>query len=287
MYKKIDWDSVTITNNFLFQEVFRNKELCKKFIENILHIQIKDIQYPQTEKSVSAQLRSKSIRLDVYVLDTDNNVFDVEMQSCGNRSVLYSDQDDETVIKELPLRVRYYQSIISTNMLDKGKEYRCMRKAYVIFVCAFDPFKQGLPIYHFTYRSRENPALEMGDQTENIFLNAAAAMKAEDKELSAFLAYIDGKAASTLFTKKLDKEATRIKNREDWRYQIMTLDMEIQMMKRRTAEKARIEGQKIARKDMAMEMIKEGEPINKIAKYSKLTEEAIRKLAKSMGVAVL
>lgn len=287
MYKKIDWNSVTITNNFLFQEVFRNKELCKKFIENILHIQIKDIQYPQTEKSVSAQLRSKSIRLDVYVLDTDNNVFDVEMQSCGNRSVLYSDQDDETVIKELPLRVRYYQSIISTNMLDKGKEYRCMRKAYVIFVCAFDPFKLGLPIYHFTYRSRENPALEMGDQTENIFLNATAAMKAEDKELSAFLAYINGKAATTLFTKKLDREATRIKNRKDWRYKIMTLDMEIQMMKRRTAEKAEKKGEDKARKDMAMEMIKEGEPIAKITKYSKLTEAAIRKLAKSMGVAVL
>ena len=100
---------MTITNNFLFQEVFRNKELCKEFIESILHIQIKDIHYPQTEKSVTAQLRSKSIRLDVYVTDTENNVFDVEMQSCENRSVLYSELDKATVIKELPLRVRYYQ----------------------------------------------------------------------------------------------------------------------------------------------------------------------------------
>ena len=283
MYKKIDWDAVTITNNFLFQEVFRNKELCKKFIENILHIQIKDIHYPQTEKSVTAQLRSKSIRLDVYVTDTENNVFDVEMQSCGNRSVLYRDLDEKKVIKELPLRVRYYQSIISTNMLGKGKEYGSLRKAYVIFVCAFDPFKQGFPIYHFTYRSRENPALEMGDQTENIFLNATAAMKAEDKELAAFLAYINGKAATTLFTKKLDNEATRIKNREDWRHQIMTLDMEIQVMKRHVAERTKEE----ERKAVAMEMLKDGEPLDKITKYSKLTEAAIRKLTQSMGVAVL
>ena len=307
MYKKIDWDAVTITNNFLFQEVFRNKELCKEFIESILHIQIKDIHYPQTEKSVTAQLRSKSIRLDVYVTDTENNVFDVEMQSCGNRSVLYSELDKATVIKELPLRVRYYQSIISTNMLGKGKEYGSLRKAYVIFVCAFDPFNQGLPVYHFTYRSRENPALEMGDQTENIFLNATAAMKAEDKELSAFLAYINGQEATTLFTKKLESEAARIKNREDWRYQIMTLDMEIQVMKRHVAEKARLEGEKEGerrgeergekrgkmigekrgREAVAMEMLKDGEPIDKITKYSKLTEAAIRKLAKSMGVAVL
>ena len=283
MYKKIDWDAVTITNNFLFQEVFRNKELCKKFIENILHIQIKDIHYPQTEKSVTAQLRSKSIRLDVYVTDTENNVFDVEMQSCGNRSVLYRDLDEKKVIKELPLRVRYYQSIISTDMLGKGKEYGSLRKAYVIFVCAFDPFKQGLPVYHFTYRSRENPALEMGDQTENIFLNATAATKAEDKELSAFLAYINGQEATTLFTKKLENEAARIKNREDWRHQIMTLDMEIQVMKRHVAERTKEE----ERKAVAMEMLKDGEPLDKITKYSKLTEAAIRKLAQSMGVAVL
>lgn len=88
LYKEIDWDTMTITNNFLFQEVLRNKQLCKYLIENILHIQVKDIRYPQSEKSMTAQMRSKSIRLDLYVTDTENNVYDVEMQTTGNRSVL-------------------------------------------------------------------------------------------------------------------------------------------------------------------------------------------------------
>ena len=282
---------MTITNNFLFQEVLRNKDLCRQLLENILHIQIKDIRYPQTEKSMTAQLRSKGIRLDVYVTDTENNVYDVEMQSAGNRSVLYRDMDEETVIKELPLRVRYYQSIISTNMLRKGRLYGELRKSYVIFVCTFDPFKKGLPVYHFTYRCNEDVSLQMNDKTECIFLNSKSVKKAEDKELAAFLAYVNGKAAATAFTKKLDKEATRIKNREEWRLKIMTLDMEIEMMKRRTAEKAKQEGKQEGkleeRKAVAMEMIKNGEPLEKILQYSKLTEAAIRKLAKSMGAAVL
>ena len=147
----------------------------------------------------------------------------------------YNQDTEETVIKELPLRVRYYQSIISTNMLRKGKLYGELRKSYVIFVCTFDPFGKGLPIYHFTYRCSEDCALQMNDKTECIFLNAKAAKKAEDKELAAFLAYVNGKSSTTAFTKKLDEEAMRIKNREDWRYKIMTLDMEIEMMKRRTA----------------------------------------------------
>ena len=291
MYKEIDWDAMTITNNFLFQEVLRNKDLCKQLLESILHIQIKDVRYPQTEKSMTAQLRSKGIRLDVYVTDKENNVYDVEMQSAGNRSVLYRDMDEETVIKELPLRVRYYQSIISTNMLRKGRLYGELRKSYVIFVCSFDPFGKGLPVYHFTYRCSEDISLQMNDKTECIFLNSKSVKKAEDKELAAFLAYVNGKAAATAFTKKLDKEATRIKNREEWRLKIMTLDMEIEMMKRRTAEKAKQEGKQEGkleeRKAVAMEMIKNGEPLEKILQYSKLTEAAIRKLAKSMGAAVL
>ena len=97
------------------------------------------------------------------------------------------------------------------------------------------------------------------------------------------MAYINGQEATTLFTKKLESEATRIKNREDWRYQIMTLDMEIQVMKRHVAERTKEE----ERKAVAMEMLKDGEPLDKITKYSKLTEAAIRKLAQSMGVAVL
>ena len=50
---------------------------------------------------MTAQLCSKSIRLDLYVTDTEDNVYDVEMKTTGNRSVLYSDMNQE--------RVAYYQ----------------------------------------------------------------------------------------------------------------------------------------------------------------------------------
>lgn len=71
----------------------------------------------------------------------------------------------------------------------------------------------------------------------------------------------------------------------------MTLDMEIEMMKRRVSEasakKARQETEKDVNERVATEMIKNGEPLEKILQYSKLTKTAIRKLAKSMGAAVL
>ena len=62
--KTIDWDSLTFVNNYVFQEVLKNKELCKYLIERILHIQIKDIRYLIAERHInSARISSKSIRV--------------------------------------------------------------------------------------------------------------------------------------------------------------------------------------------------------------------------------
>ena len=283
LYRKIDWDTVTIKNNFLFQETLRNEKICKDFLNRILHIQVKTIRYLETEKTMTAQLRSKNSRLDVYVEDKNGNVSDIEMQVTGKKSVLYQDVDKETVIRELPLRVRYYQNLIGTNMLRKGMHYRELKKAYVIFVCTFDPFGAGLPVYHFTYRCKEKTGLQMGDLTENIFLNVKAADKAKDKELAAFLRYVGKQIVATDFTKELDKEAMRIRNNEDWRLRIMTLDMEIQDMKRRIALKERKKGEKKGkaegRKERTIELIRnmraEGIDDALIAKVMKLSEKEV------------
>ena len=275
MHKEIDWNTVTIKNNFLFQATLRNEWLCKYFLNRILHIQVKNIRYTETEKTMKAQLSSKDTRLDVYVEDKNGNVADIEMQVTGSKSVLYNDLDEETVIRELPLRVRYYQNIIGTNMLRKGMHYRELKKAYVIFICTFDPFGEGLPVYHFTYRCREKNGLQMGDLTENIFLNTKAAHKAEDEELSAFLHYVEKQKTTTDFTKRLDKEAMRIRNNDDW---IMTLDMEIQDMKRRVAIREREKGRKEKTLEIAKDMLADGMEIGKIAKLTKLSEEEVAAL---------
>ena len=153
-FVEIDWDSMTFSNNLVFLEVMKNKELCKHLIEHILHIQIKDIIYLETDKNLSVRIDSKRIRLDVYVMDENGTVLDIEMQTTGPNSTIYRDTDEETVVRELPLRTRYYQSIAGMDMLRRGMHYNELRRSYVIFICTFDPFKEGLPVYHFTLSVR-------------------------------------------------------------------------------------------------------------------------------------
>ena len=284
LYSNIDWDAITIKNNFLFQETLRNKSLCKQLLERVLHIQVKTIRYMETEKTMKAQLSSKNTRLDVYVEDKDGNVADIEMQTTDTKSVInYDERDEKTIIRELPLRTRYYQNIIGTNMLRKGMHYRELRKAYVIFICTFDPFGAGLPVYHFTYRCKENGNLQMGDLTENIFLNVKAADKTDDEELAAFLRYVNGQKPDSSFTKKLDEEATRIKNNDDWRLKAMTLDMEIKDMKKREREKGKQEGLKAGKQERTLEiakaMLADGMEISKVAKLTNLSVKEVTALA--------
>ena len=288
LYRNIDWDAITIKNNFLFQETLRNKSLCKQLLERVLHIQVKTIRYMETEKTMKAQLSSKNTRLDVYVEDKDGNVADIEMQTTDTKSVInYDERDERTIIRELPLRTRYYQNIIGTNMLRKGMHYRELKKAYVIFICTFDPFGAGLPVYHFTYRCKENGNLQMGDLTENIFLNVKAADKTDDEELAAFLRYVNGQKPDSSFTKKLDEEATRIKNNDNWRLKAMTLDMEIQDMKKRIAKREREKGKQEGLKEgaqnskieIAKAMLADGMEIAKVAKLTNLSVKEVTALA--------
>ena len=73
----------------------------------------------------------------------------------------------------------------------------------------------------------------------------------------------------------------------------------IQKIVRRHLDAARQEGIQEGRKEgiqeginetkeyVATDMLKDGMPLDKIAKYSRLAEDAIRSLAKSLGVAVV
>ena len=189
-----DWEELTIQDNFLFQKVMRNKRLCQYLIEKILQIKIADITYPDTEKAIDIRLDSKSVRLDVYVQDDTGRVFNIEMQC--------TDEQDSGLAK----RTRYYQAMIDMDMLKKGEVYNKLRPSYIIFICTFDAFDAGLPMYTFRNRCIETEGLELGDEGTKIFLNSKGDSDTLDPDVRAFLRYVDGKAAEGAFVKAVERE---------------------------------------------------------------------------------
>ena len=75
------YEELGITDAFMFAKVMSNKEICKPVLEQILNIKIRDIEYLDYEETIQIAPGSKSIRLDIYVEDDKNTVFNLEMQT--------------------------------------------------------------------------------------------------------------------------------------------------------------------------------------------------------------
>lgn len=157
MYKSKKFEDLTISDDFMFGIVMRDPKYCKPFLETILNIKISRIEYPEDQKTINLSLDAKSIRLDVYVEDDFDTVYNIEMQN-GHH-------------KNLPKRTRYYQGMIDLNLLDKGMDYTQLKQSFVIFVCTFDPFHIGRHVYTVENRCVEDTNLLLNDATQKIILN--------------------------------------------------------------------------------------------------------------------
>ena len=224
-----NWESLDISNDFLFGKVMQNPDLCKELLRRILpDLNIERIEYPELQKSIKEGAESRGIRLDVYIKDDKNIVYNVEMQASDS--------------KELSKRSRYYQGMIDLQLLEAGdKSYMKLNKTYIIFICTFDLYGKGRHIYTFENICKEDYNLSMGDEATKIFLNSDSDMDDVGKELRAFLDYVKGiKVTNDDFIDRLEEAVKRAKANKKWRRDYMTMEM----LERVKYEEGREEGRK-------------------------------------------
>ena len=133
-------------------------------------------------------------------------------------------------------------------------------------------------VVNFTYRCKEDSALEMQDLTENIFLNAKAADKTDDEELSAFLSYVNGNKPESEFTRTVDKETARVKDDELWRERVMTWEMDQKIMEKRFFQQGEKSGEQKKALEIAKTLLKDGMAVEKIARITNLPVEEVAAL---------
>ena len=109
--------------------------------------------------------------MDVYTEDEDDTAYDIEMQA----------GDEPNVAK----RSRYYHSSMDSYNLKRGAEYTELKKSIVVFICKHRidnrlGGKQAKPVYMFSNRDREDPEVELGDETYTVLVNG----QSEDEEMS-------------------------------------------------------------------------------------------------------
>ena len=262
------WNKLTLRNNFMFRLVMEKQELCKKLIECILGIKIKSISYMEHEKSFEANLRSKGIRLDLFVIDEDGVAYDIEMQM------------DNSYKEFLGRRTRYYISTMDNNALKKGERYSQLRKSYVIFICTFDPFGRGLAKYTFNAIGNEDHSLVLDDGVTRVFINTEGDRHRISKELASLIGYISTGEVTDDYTKDLDEEVRALRNDDGRERDYMTYMQTIMEHE----DMAYNRGISQANKAMAIKMLKANKPYEEISEFTELTMSDIRELAASLHI---
>ena len=235
-----DWEEIGLSNDFIFGKVMSDPELCKELLERILPgIEIDHIEYPELQKPIKEDVDARSVRLDVYVKDGKNTVYDIEIQKVNTR--------------ELPKRSRYYQGMMDLQLIDSGQPYKKLNQSYVIFICLEDVFGKNRHIYTFENICREDPGIKLRDGAIKIFLNAKGNRNDVSSELRAFLDYLGGKKSEDEYVQKLEKAVREAKRNRKWRHEYMTLLMRDQENQEIGEERGRREGRLEGRREGQLE----------------------------------
>ena len=274
---------IDISNDFMFSYVFRDPKLCIELLGYLLPdrkiCQVKyltergeeiDATQVEPQKTLDGAFDKRRVRLDVYV-DDGTQIIDVEMQVAEK--------------KHLPQRARLYQAHIDINQLGRGRNYDELRPSFVIFICKFDPFGQGLYRYSFENRCAEDGQLLLRDETYKLFFNTTGTKGDISPKLRSLLQYMNDTSAYAVeqtdceLIRKIDRAVSMAKMDDEWRhaymmYQIQERDAELRGEKRgelrgisKGAQNARIENAKA--------MLLDHLSVERVAKFSGLPIEQV------------
>lgn len=223
-------EELTFTDDGMFQTVLSDPQICAEFVERLLGVRVKSVDYPVLEKAIKPFYTSKGVRLDVYLKDEDK-VIDVELQA----------QPQEALGK----RVRYYDAMLDMDCLMKGEDYPDLKESYVLFICKHDPFKDkngkhfGLPRYTFRNICQENNLVNLDDKSLKVIYNASAYEKEKDERIRALLRFVQTNEPGTDdFASRLSKIVERLKENEKFKEEYARMNLHDRDLIRETKREA-------------------------------------------------
>ena len=142
LYKLSDEDlkHIRLVDDMIFKSiVYHRPEVAREIIKILLG---KD---PKIEKEVGQKeipdLKKKNVVLDYYGEGKDASLYNLEAQASRK--------------SDIPFRaIIYFRRLLGSD-IDKGEDYDYGSNAYVFFLCAFDPYREGKPYYDVLFAKKK------------------------------------------------------------------------------------------------------------------------------------
>lgn len=227
-------------------KVFEDKACAEFLLQIILQRHDLKVQSVQGQYDIK-NLQGRSIRLDILAVDSNNRIYNIEIQR--------SDRGADAK------RARYNSSLIDANITEAGDKYDALTETYVIFITENDVLKAGLPIYHVD-RIIQETGEPFGDEAHIIYVNSQIKNETELGKLMHDFSCTDPK---DMYYKILADRVRYFKEDEEG---VLTMCREMENM--RKAERIEIAKRMLASGKLTYE---------DIAAFTDLTLEEIKALA--------
>ncbi|MCD8015764.1 MAG: PD-(D/E)XK nuclease family transposase [Lachnospiraceae bacterium] len=200
----------------------------------------------------------RSVRLDIHAVDSESKQYDVEVQ-----------REDRGAGAQ---RARFNSSMLDTRMLKPGEKFSGLAEGYVIFITENDVLGKDISLYHIDRVIKETNEL-FGDGSHIIYVNGA--YKNDEDSVGKLMHDFRCIDADDMNYSVL---ADRVRYFKESKGGIETMCRVMEEMR----DKAVSENNKMCVK----EMLKDGLPIEKIARYLHITVKEVEEYAKEVAVAV-
>lgn len=197
---------------------------------------------------LEASARKFGVVFDCIVYATDNlgKPYDIEIQRADRGAS--------------PKRARYNNSVLDTYLLDKGDDYQKLQETYIIFITENDVLKKALPLYHIERKIIETDEL-FDDGSHIIFVNGQ--YENLDNPVGKLMHDFRCTDASQMHYDQLADRVKFFKETEGGSNAMCKMMEEMR---------------KDAISNTAKEMLKDNIPLEKVAQYSGLSLDEVKKI---------
>ena len=281
-----------VTNDYIFKKIFGkkgNESILKNFLSAILQIEIKSIEVI-TDANLEKELENNKLGiLDIEAKLDENTIVNIEMQVINRYNMLE--------------RTLFYWSGIYYNILQKGEDYKEIKKVIAINILDYNEFEEG-PYHEIAKLRREYKNKILTDKMEIHFIQIPKFKREKENaqtglgEWMSFIAQIGEKEVKNAMSKnkeikKAQEEYEYLVGDEAERRIAFLREKAIrdetsiydagyhkgeELGKKIGEKKGEKKGEQKRNKEIAKKMKQEGLEIKLIQKITNLTEEEIKAL---------
>lgn len=239
--------------------VFKDEGACLHLVRQLMQNPKLNIIAFRTQDAIP-MLISKSPRLDIIAEDDNGTLYEIEIQRLEEPAPAR--------------RVRYYSSIMDSEFLRKGGTYDKLPEVYLFYLSKKDIWQKGQTVYKLEQSLRFGDELMPYDNgLHTLYVNAEVD---DGSNIAKLMQYLKTAKAGDTSQGALSEHVNYLKSPEGGRATMGEF------------EKYFTEQGEVKRgKETALEMLKDGEKLPKIIKYSKLPEADVLELAKINGLEVV